>query len=494
MMPVMWTEHLMIRRRPANLFVRLPVWLLFFVWLPGLVQAAILDEEVTKDNLLGRIGEALAAYDIDVTTNLNSREVVGQRLANPRLGRFPDLPVNTFPSSEEILNWELDYQNGTVGALAIVRPEDNRGKDEAITARNWLAAQSRFFISFQIADLPTMEKIQQVASAYAFQTRLFTGQAAVAEVGEFYSTAAIRLALDTQAARRHDSSVTEFSYLGERVRRGSNSLFNSNDETGNNRLARNEPAIFLKESLGDEFNQSTIREIVVPGGVALGETAKLGVSPASLQYTGERLQIIDDQDRVWELPATDNQTLKALFDFVRRSEQILSDAIVDIDAEGRVKMTAALRDTEAGFALLAADTQPFNFVRNLEVTKSVIIDTEVKWPLPDTGNVLQFATDFEVRFLSADNMRIAQTRAALEYEYDSASDAVSYVDFWGRQASQLHENLDYAGLGASVIVVANYAGWIALFRALYQAQVPFLQGRYAFMKLDKSGRETPARY
>ncbi len=139
---------------------------------------------------------------------------------------------------------------------------------------------------------------------------------------------------------------------------------------------------------------------------------------------------------MWELPATDNQTLKALFDFVNRSRQIQSDAIVDIDAEGRVKMTVPLRDTNAGFALMAADTQPFNFVRNLEVTKSVIIDTAVNWQLSDTGNVLQFATEFEVRFLSADNMRIAQTRAALEYEYDSATDAVDYVDSWGvRQIS-----------------------------------------------------------
>ncbi len=493
MMPVMWIEQLMIRNRIAA-FTLLQIWLVLLVCLSGLVQAAILDEDVVTDELLGQIGEALAAYHIDVSTNLNSRDVVRQRLINPRLGRFPDLPANTLPSSEEILNWEQDYQNGIIGALAILIPADSGNRVENVTVANWFSARSRYFVTFHSANLSTIEQVQQVVNSYAFETRLFTGGAAVAEVAEFYSTAEYRLALDTLEARRHDSLLTELSYLGERVRRGSNSLFDSNDRSGNTQLARNEPAIFQKESLGDEFNQSTIREIVVPGGVALGETAKLGVSPASLQYTEQRLQLIDDQGRVWELPATDNPTLKALFDFVNRSQQIQSDAIVDIDAEGRVKMTASLRDTNAGFALMAADTQPFNFVRNLEVTKSVIIDTAVDWQLPDSGNALQFATEFEVRFLSADNMRIAQTRAALEYEYYSATDAVHYVDSWGRQADQLQDDLDYAGLGSSVSVVANYAGWVALFRSLLEAQVPFLQGRYAFMKLDKAGRETPVRY
>ena len=255
---------------------------MLLICLPALVHAAILDGEVVTDELLGQIGEALAAYDIDVTTNLNSREVVRQRLINPRLGRFPDLPANTLPSSEEILNWEQDYQNGVIGALAILIPSDSGKKVENLTVANWFSARSRDLVTFHSVDQSTIEQVQRVVDAYAFETRLFTGGSAVAEVAEFYSTAEYRLALDTLEARRHDSLLTELSYLEERVRRGSNSLFDSNDRSGNTELARNEPAIFQKESLGDEFNQSTIREIVVPGGVALGETAKLGVSPASL--------------------------------------------------------------------------------------------------------------------------------------------------------------------------------------------------------------------
>jgi hypothetical protein len=42
--------------------------------------------------------------------------------------------------------------------------------------------------------------------------------------------------------------------------------------------------------------------------------------------------------------------------------------------------------------------------------------------------------------------------------------------------------------------VANYAGWIGLFRNLQEEDVPFLRGRYEFMKIDKTGRPTPAHY
>lgn len=457
-------------------------------------RAEALDAAVAEDAFLGKIAEALSAYSIDVTTNLNARDVIRQRIGQPRVGRFPDLPTDTLPDSTEILNWEQEFQDGYLGGLALLGPSDQSDAKEEITVEQWLDAASRIFVTFYIDDLPAIGKIQQVVDAYGFANRLFTEVAALETAGEFYSTAAQRLAVDSREARRYDSAVTELAYLGERVRRGGNSLFKSVADAGNNRRVRDEPAIFLKETLGDEFTQSTIREIVVPGGVALGESARLAINPAAMTFQEGRLLLVDSARQSWELPEIDPATLKALFDFVTRSELIRSDAIVDIDAEGRVKIADDLRDTDAGFAIMAADTQPFTFVRNLPVTKSVIIDTAVDWQLQASGNALQFATEFEVRFLSADNMRIAQTRAALEYEYVSTTGSVRYIDSWGREAGRLHENFDYAGLGSSVGVVAYYAGWIALFRTLHESQVPFLHGRYAFMKLDKTGRSTPARY
>lgn len=473
-----------------------PVLLLVcvFAFLSSTSRAATLDAAVEEDALLGTIAEALSAYAIDVTTNLNAREVIRQRIEQPRVGRFPDLPIDRFPTSAEILNWEREFREGNIGGLVILPPSDQGIADQKIAVEQWLGATSRMFITFYKDDLPAIGKIQQVVEAYGFANRLFTDVAAFETAGEFYSTAAQRLAVDSREARRYDSAVTELTYLGERVRRDINSLFKSVGDAANNRVAGDEPAIFLKETLGDQYTQSTIREIVVPGGVALGETARLAISPASLLFQGGRLLLVDNANQRWELPESDLATLKALFDFVTRSELIHSDAIVDIDADGRVKIADTLRDTDAGFAIMAADTQPFSYVRNLTVTKSVIIDTAVNWQTQTSSNELQFETEFEVRFLSADSMRIAQTRAALEYEYMSATGTVHYIDSWGREADRLHENLDYAGLGSSVSAVANFAGWIALFRALHEAQVPFLQGRYAFMKLDKSGRSTPARY
>jgi len=460
-----------------------------------IARAEALDEQVNADPLLGAMAEALAAYGIDVTTNLNARDVVRVRIDQPRLGRFPDIPENLLPSSAEIQNWEAAYQAEEIGGLVILGANAVKAKQPpGFTMEQWLDAPSsaRLFVSFHADDVEAIEKIQQVAAAYSFECQLLTGAQSIATAGEFYATAAQRLALDSRTARRYDSKITEFEYLGERVRRDVNSLFKAEDNTGDARIARNEPAAFLKETLGDEFNQSTIREIVVPGGVALGESAKLKITPAQLRYAAGNFTLIDDSGKQWALPALQPATLKALFDFVSRSQLIKSDAIVDIDGDGRVRITAALRDTDAGFELMDADTQPFSYVRNLAVTKSVIIDTAVNWF--GVGDTLQYETGFEVRFLSADNMRIAQTRAALEYEYDSQAAAIEYHDAWGREARRLHDNLDYSGLGNSVAVVANYAGWVGLFRTLVETEVPFLHGRYEFMKLDKSGRSTPARY
>ena len=58
----------------------------------------------------------------------------------------------------------------------------------------------------------------------------------------------------------------------------------------------------------------------------------------------------------------------------------------------------------------------------------------------------------------------------------------------------MNDKVDYAGLGSSMEKVAHYAGWIALFRKLKDDKVPFLRGRYAFMKINNEGRETPSRY
>ena len=85
--------------------------------------------------------------------------------------------------------------------------------------------------------------------------------------------------------------------------------------------------------------------------------------------------LVGEDGENWRLPEIDLADAKALFDYVTRSEAINSDAIVDIDGEGRVRISSALRDTDVGFAIMHADTQPFEFVSNLPVTKSVIIDS-----------------------------------------------------------------------------------------------------------------------
>jgi len=254
-----------------------------------------------------------------------------------------------------------------------------------------------------------------------------------------------------------------------------------------------EPANCLNEFLGDEFTQSTIREVIVPGGAALGETAKVGFEISALEFDGQGLLVVDLQNKRWRLPTQDVSITKSLFDFVQRSTQLRSGAVVDIDGEGRVRISSSIRDTDVGYEIMQADTQPFKFVRNLNVSKSVVIDTFVSWKTLSSAD-LSFSAEYEVRFLSADNMRIAQTKAALDYAYDSIEQASRYTQAWGSDAGRLNESLDTAGLGNSLNKVAEYSGWVALLRTIKETDINFLKGRYQFMKIDSSGRSTPAGY
>lgn len=446
-----------------------------------------------EDPFLQAVALALSVYKLDVVANLNDRDLIRQRIRRPRLGRFPDLPTRSLPGSEEIRVWESEYEAGQIGGLAILSDPDmadSSGLEDYVEA--WLAApaEARIFVAFYREDQAWAQKIEAVASAYNYHVQTFFG-GPVLPAARLYATAAQRLAIDSQAARRYRTELTELTYLGKRVRRKTNSLFKDN---GDRVLARNEPPVFLKETLGDEFNRSTIREIIVPGGVALGETATLPIDIAAMVYAAGSMHLVDDNGLNWQLPALESKTLKALFDFSVRAGSIHSDSIVDIDADGRVRISSALRDTDAGYEIMHADTQPFEFVPNLSVTKSVMIDIAVDWYVAEANKSLEFETDYEIRFLSANNMRIAQTRVALAYEYESVSGATTYQQSWGRYANRLNESLDYSGLGSSMTPVANYAGWIALFRKLQDDDVPFLRGRYEFMKIDKTGRVTPSRY
>lgn len=465
--------------------------LIAIIVLPAVALADALDDAVAEDSLLATMAEALNAYDIDVAYNLNDRSLARGRISRPRLGRFPDIPLNRYATSAELIAWELEFAAGEIGGLVLLGNSTADSANQSDFLQSWLQATSsdRQFVTFFTEDDEVAEKIGSVASDYGYAVLSLNGASAEL-AGNFYATAAQRLAIDSREARRYRTEVTELSFLGERVRRNSNSLFREGNQ---DRLARNEPSVFLKETLGDEFNQSTIREIIVPGGVALGETARLPLEINSLRFANGSLSLLDAEDTEWRLPNLSIKTIKALFDFVERSETIQSDAIVDIDENRRVKMSSALRDTDVGYEILHADTMPFEYVPNLDVTKSVVIDTAVDWELA-AAQRLEFETDYEVRFLSADNMRIAQTRVALEYEYSSSLDISEYRDAWGREVRRLRENLDYSGLGKSMGKVANYAGWIALFRKLKADQVPFVQGRYEFMKIDKTGQLTPSRY
>lgn len=490
----------------------LPVLLLFS--LSAHAQDAV-------EKLFNAIADELPSLENKLVLNLNDRELATGSSELPRLGGFADLPPGAYPDSAEIEDWETAFRAGEIGGLIIHSdsrsppvPEghfllDDRRLPDRFQEWTGNGERDRLFVTFASEDADLAVQIDEAALAggYDAYTLVFdngpVGEHVVAEIAPFYATAEYRLAIDTRQARRLRTDVTEMELLGERIRRDSDSVYRDPPNRDDRSLSRNEPRIFRKLTLGDEFNQPTIEEIVVPGGIALGESAGIDFTPVELVFDLDAalfsLHGLDPdagEAVVRQLPEDDPAVLKSLFDLAVRSIRTRSDAVVDLDADRRVSISSALSDTDAGYAFLAADILPFEHLDYLPVTKSVIIDTDVFWRRSGAENSLlqEFETDFEVRFLSADRMRIAQTRLALEYEYDSVGAAVRYGGNWGRDASRLRESTDVDGLGAGLAELARYAGWVALFRRLEQDAVPFLKGRYDFMKIDKAGRETPRRF
>ena len=452
-------------------------------------------QDAVEELLLALEGE-IPAVELQLAPNLNERELGS--LDAPRLGGFADLSVGAYPDSAEIEAWETAFRAREIGGLAVIS-----GAADASFLQSWLGDfnRERLFVSYAVEDEETALLVAQIAGQQGWEAlplRLDDTSSA----GEFYATAQYRLAIDSRAARRLRTDVTEMELLGERLRRDSASVFRDPANRDDRSLSRNEPRIFRKITLGDEFNQPTIEEIVVPGGIALGEVAELDFVPTELVFDGDSFMLhgIDSASGPngisRRLPSEDPATLKSLFDLSSRSIRTRSDAVVDLDIDRRVSISSALRDTDAGYAFLFADTLPFEHLDYLPVTKSVIIDTDVFWNRSGvaSGSLQEFETAFEVRFLSADSMRIAQTRLALEYEYGSADGTVRYGGNWGRYSSRLRESTDVDSLGMGLAELARYAGWVALFRRLEQDAVPFLKGRYQFMKIDKTGRETPRRF
>ncbi len=454
---------------------------------------AVLDPEGPAEVHLQLLEAALDAAGVDIAFNLNRRHVAGQTPRRPRVGALADLPPLSFPDSGQLLAWEEAFARGEIGALAFITGEQALQSVDQDFHRRWLdsPASQRHMLSFASADVATAAVVR--AQLNGDHTTLLLSGAADAQNpeagGRLFATAGRRWVVDSIAARDAELNIPEFGLLGESLLRDSDSAIDP-DSRALRRIAANEPAVFLKESLGDEFEASTIPEIIVPGGIAFGESAVLHSENLALVFAEDQLWLAQDGNRL-PLPVEAPALLKAAFDLAGRSERIGSDAIVDIDERGRVRLSSELKDTDLGVAMVRLDLEPFNHVTRLDVLKSVIIDTSVA--IEQRQNRLHFATQYEVRFLQSDRLRIARTQAALVYRYDSASQQATFEDSWGPEAFRLEGRTDFEALGSSTAEAGRYAAWIALFRNVHGNALDFSHGRYEFLKLDKAGRATPTR-
>lgn len=468
-----------------------------------LTQGAVLDPESPTQPVLSQLSEALDVQGLDIAFNLNLSDLARRTPERPRVGILADIPPLTMPMTLELAYWEDAFEGSEIGAVAFLTKQDSIGLTTNFDSfyETWLNAplEQRFFVSYVVADHDSAELIAQVIAqsfqVYQVQPQNLQPQgvsqrfSALEVGGRLFATVGQRWVVDSEAAREVRSDLPEFLYLGEALRRNSDSVLNP-ESRAERRLAAAEPAVFLKESLGDEFEASTIPEIIVPGGIALGENAVLG-NARELIFANGILALVDASNVQRTLPQEALEIWKAAFDFAERSIAIDSDAIVDIDERGRVKISSALEDTDLGFNMVRIDTEPFNYVTRLDVRKSVIVDSRVEFTNSESN--VDFTSEYEVRFLQADRMRIARTQAAIVYRYQSERDSTMHIDSWGPDAFKLEGRTNFEGLAESTQRVARYAAWIALFRAVHAQELAFSHGRYEFLKIDKAGRSTPSR-
>jgi chromosome segregation ATPase len=209
-----------------------------------------------------------------------------------------------------------------------------------------------------------------------------------------------------------------------------------------------------------------------------GAEARLGILQAELDQLGEAATRAESG-----LNEARNRVLETEESLSRRALELT-------EVEGNLRLSTMGMATAEGEIRQLERTLSEKASR-LDVLKSVIIDTRVRFDVVE--DAMQFATEYEVRFLQSDRLRIARTQAALVYLYESASGAANFEDAWGPEAFRLEGRTDYDGLGASTAEAARYAAWIALFRNVHENTVDFTQGRYEFIKLDKAGGSTPTR-
>ena len=459
------------------------------------VRSAPLDSDSQPNTELDQLVTVIEAAGFAVARDLNARDTLRTRLAQPRLG----VPANLAgqpADSAELATWESALAAAETGIILLTgaaatnyRAVADASEDYATFWQQWLQAepQKRIAIVYLAADAQSAEQLFSGLHRVREALHVMPGAVPAGStdaLGRFYATAAQRWVIDSGVARRYPGELAEFAFLGR--------AYSPDRKLGTARR-RAEPEIFLKETLGDEFEASTIPEIIVPGGIAFGEKAVLDREGVRLRFDGEQLELEAGNGSRWRMPAEEAATLRASLDFALQAHRLESHAAVDMDERGRIRISPALRDTDMGFSLVVADTQPFRHISTLPADKSIIMDNAVKF-FQAEGQRMDFITDYEVRYLRADRRKIAQTRVALQYRYEDSGRRSAYLGEWGTDTRRLPANAPFEALGEDTAEVARLAAWVALFRLVAEQSLDFTDGRYELMTTEKAGMRTPARY
>jgi hypothetical protein len=476
----------------AGISMRLVVVIVVFLLVVP-AQGALLDPDSPGNTTLDALTPLLHVHNIDVARNLNAAPSKPRRRpARPRLGMLADIPLGTLADSPELERWETDYTLGKIAAL-VALPKKDLAQSDGDFLEAWMDTQpsSRTFVTYAVADQETAILIQRQLGVLGYEAQVHehTEQVPDATIAaRFYATAGQRLVVDSIAARKLDGRALELSLMTKKLYRKSDSVFTGSGKSSRY-YAKGEPKRFRKADLGDETMAATIPEIIVSGGIALGERATFQQAPVALIFQSDHsFRLVLEDGAMWQFPSMSPLMLKACFDFALRSLKIDSDAIIDIDEHRKIGISRAFRNTDIGYELIGIDEQPFRFVDNISAIKSVIIDTGVS--IHGLNARALFTTDYEVRFINPDRRKLAETRVALAFRYDSEDDSSVFQNSWGPRAFRVND-IDFPGLGKATRKVAVVAAWVALFREIEASSIDFSRGRYEFLKIDKAGVATP---
>jgi hypothetical protein len=253
--------------------------------------------------------------------------------------------------------------------------------------------------------------------------------------------------------------------------------------------AKSVPAGIRRESL-DPVGEAELAFEAVPGGIVFGRVATSANdwSGARLAYDAARGLFVTTGSGVdVALPPAEPSLLAAVLAFT--SKDASGEWLVDIGADGEVRLAPELTDSAAGLVAVRADLLPQFYLPMAVGSKSVIVDRDVRFALDPSGTSVRFEADLEIRFYRPEfrpgDEDVAERVGTIALDCSAADGRPRLSAPEGRGLSLIAERLPDA---------AQLAGWVGFFRWAAANELDGLDAVRVALAADESPRvRTPRR-